>query len=94
MESLAGAVQRGIVRILIIATYSNVIETLEQTAAFVPLENLRQFSSSRMLGIKFFDMVDGEERPIKGSAVNELRIVGKGTQQVRLEAFERFVRDL
>lgn len=47
-----------------------------------------------MLGIKFFDMVDGEERPIKGSAVNELRIVGKGTQQVRLEAFERFVRDL
>ncbi|MDE0810343.1 MAG: hypothetical protein OSB69_13625 [Alphaproteobacteria bacterium] len=81
-------------RILIIATYSNVIETLEQIAAFVPLENLRQFSSSRMPGIKFFDMVDGEERPIKGSAVNELRIVGIGTQQVRLEAFERFVRDL
>ena len=70
------------------------IETLDQIAEFVPLENLRLFSSSRTLGIKrIFDMVDGEERPIKALAVNELCIVGKGTQRVRLEAVERFVRD-
>jgi hypothetical protein len=43
MESLVEAVQLGIVRILIIATYFNVIETLDQIVAFVPLENLRLF---------------------------------------------------